>query len=124
MTEIIRSQDCGNSPKNQLVENLSIALLTNELKNQSDLVTEDVKWNKVGGKSLHGREVILNELDTISGHSILKLIVVHAITHGKSGAVNGEVQYESSTEGFCFVFEFANAKGKSVRQITSYHIAM
>ena len=124
MMEIVRSQDCGNSPKNQLVENLAIALLTNELIKQPDLVTEDVQWSIVGGKSLHGRKAILNELEAIRSHSILKLTVVHAITHGKTGAVNGEVQYGSSSEGFCFVLEFANTKGTCVRQITSYHLAM
>ena len=120
--EIVRSQDCGNSPKNQLVENLAIALLTNELKKRSDYVTEDVQWNRVGGKSLEGRKAILKELEVMHNRSILKLTVVHAITHGKAGAVNGEVQYGSSTEGFCFVFEFANARGTAVRQITSYHL--
>lgn len=41
--EIVRSQDCGNSPKNQLVEAPTIALLTGEFQTQSDTVTEDVQ---------------------------------------------------------------------------------
>lgn len=124
MSKIVRSPDCGNSPKNQLAETLAIALLTNELETQSDLVTEDVQWNIVGEKSIYGRKAVLHEQEAIRSRPILKLTVIHAITHGKSGAVNGEVQYESSTEGFCFVLDFANAKGTCVRQITSYHVPM
>jgi hypothetical protein len=31
MTDVIRSGDCGNSPKNVLVESLSIALATGDI---------------------------------------------------------------------------------------------
>ena len=122
--EIKRSQDCGNSPKNQLVENLTIALLTGKLQTQSEIVTDDSEWTIVGGKSLSGRKAMLVEMEAVRGRSILKLSIDHAITHGKAGAVNGEGQYESSKEGFCFVFEFANIKGTTLRQITSYQLPM
>ncbi len=122
--EIVRSQDCGNSPKNQLVLNLTIALLTGEFQTPSDTVTEDVQWNIVGVKSLSGWKAILAEMETIRTRSILKLSIEHAITHGKAGAVNGEVQYEDGNEGFCFVFEFASIKGTSIRHINSYQLGM
>lgn len=120
--EIVRINDCGNSPKNQLVESLTIALLTGALQIQSDIVTEDAQWNIVGGKVLYGREAILAEMETIHSSSILKLSVEHAISHGKAGAVNGEIQYETAKEGFCFFFEFASIKGTSICQITSYQL--
>ncbi len=120
--ELVRSQDCGNSPKNQLAENLAIALLTSELETVSTLVTEDAQWNIVGGNFLSGQAAISTELEAMGNRPISKLTVLHAITHGKSGAVNGEVQYGDTAEGFCFIFGFANTKGTSVRQITSYHV--
>jgi len=84
--EIVRSQDCGNSPKDQLVEAPTIALLTGELRKDSDIVTEVVQWNIVGVKSLSGRIAIQAEIETIRSRSILKLSVEHAITQGKAGA--------------------------------------
>ncbi len=122
--EIIRSQSCGNSPKNQLVENLTIALFTGELQSQLELVTDDVQWNNVGVNSLCGQQALLLELETIRRRVIRKLTIGHAISHGKAGAVQGEIQYETTKEGFCFFYEFANIKGTSVRLITSYQLTL
>ncbi|MDJ0755298.1 MAG: nuclear transport factor 2 family protein [Ardenticatenaceae bacterium] len=122
MAKIIRSKDCGNSPKNQLVEDLAVALLSGDLQTASALTTEDVQWHTADGNALHGREALLEEVDKT--RSFLQLTVLHAVTHGRSGAVNGEIQTKRSAEGFCFVFEFANIKGTSVRQITAYHRAI
>jgi hypothetical protein len=45
------------------------------------------------------------------------------VSHGRAGAVNGtlELNNEEVIE-FCHVFEFTNAKGTSVGQVTSYII--
>lgn len=91
MTKIIRSKDCGNSPKNQLVEDLTVALLTHDLQTAAALTTEDVQWHLANGKSIHGREAVLKEAENV--RSIQKLTVLHALTHGKSGAVNGNAAY-------------------------------
>lgn len=122
--EIEKISDCGNSPKNQLVEDLTIALITGQLQLHTDLVIKDVQWTMVGEKALFGRAAVMAEMETIQSRSILKVKIDHAITHGKAGAVHGEVWYEGTREGFCFFYEFANIKGTSVRQITSYQLAI
>jgi hypothetical protein len=122
MMRILRSKDCGNSPKNQLVENLAVALSTGDRRTVSELVTDDVRWSIVGADVFHGREAALQELERVNGDSIVELTVEHVVTHGKSGAVNGTIKYRSRTRAFCDVFEFGNAKGTSVSQITSYRI--
>ncbi len=91
MTKVIRSADCGNSPKNRLVENLAVALATGDLRAVSGLVAGDVEWTVVGGGVFRGREAVLQALERVGGDSILKLIVRHVVTHGKSGAVDGTV---------------------------------
>jgi hypothetical protein len=122
MTKIVRSKDCGNSPKNQLVENLAVALATGDRRTAASLVTDDVQWNIVGGEVLSGRETVLRALLDVNGKAIVQLTVLHVVTHGKAGAVNGTVQFRDTEQGFCDVFEFSNAKATNVSQITSYRI--
>lgn len=122
MPTIERSDDCGNSPKNKLVEDLAVALLTRDTKVVSDLVTNDVEWSVAGGKTITGREAVLGSLDTVNEPVIEELVVFHAVTHGKAGAVNGKVRARSGSADFCHVFEFSSAKGTAVKGITSFLI--
>lgn len=122
MTIIERSKDCGNSPKNQLVEDITVAILTGDGRTVSRLVTDDIQWKIVGGDTFYAREAILQAIERTDSDSILKLTIWHVMSHGKSGAANGTIQYQDSERGFCHVFEFGNAKGLSIRAITSYQI--
>lgn len=122
MTIIERSQDCGNSPKKQLVEDLTVAISNGDSQTASRLVTGDAQWKIVGGEVLDGREAILQAIGSIDSNSILRLTIWHVLSHGKTGAANGTILYQNSERNFCHVFEFANAKGISIRAITSYQI--
>lgn len=122
MTKIERSKDCGNSPKNQLVEDLAVALALGDRHAVAHLLTTDAFWRIVGGKAFRGREAVLQALEHRDGDSIEKLIILHVVSHGKSGAVDGTIQYRDAERGFCHVFEFGNAKGTSVSAIISYQI--
>jgi hypothetical protein len=44
MTDVMRSADCGNSPKNVLVEALSIALATGDVGGVVGATVEAVRW--------------------------------------------------------------------------------
>jgi ketosteroid isomerase-like protein len=75
-TEIERSKDCGNSPKNQLVEDLAIALSTGDHRTVSRLVTDDAQWTIVGGSAFRGREAILQAIEgTDGGHLLTSKII-------------------------------------------------
>jgi hypothetical protein len=119
--KVVRSKDCGNSPKNQLVENLAVALATGDTATATKLVTDDVEWSIVGAEELHGRDAIVVVLER-AGTKGSKLTVAHVLSHGKVGAVNGVVEHKSRVTHFCDMFEFANAKGTSIARITSYRI--
>ncbi|MBN1315770.1 MAG: hypothetical protein JXA42_09890 [Anaerolineales bacterium] len=58
---IVQSADCGNSPKNRLVENPAVALSIGDYLTVSSLATDDVLWRIVGEKS-QGREAVLQAL--------------------------------------------------------------
>jgi hypothetical protein len=122
MTRVVRSKDCGNSPKNQLVEDLAVALSTGDRGTVARLVTDDAQWRVIGGNTLRGREAVLQAIEHVDRGSIVMLTVWHVITHGKSGAVNGTIQNADGTREFCDVFEFESAKGTSISQVTSYRI--
>ena len=122
MTIIERSKDCGNSPKNQLVEDLTVAISTGDGQTASHLITDDAQWKILGGEVFDGREAILQALELTDSNSVLRLTIWHVLSHGKTGAANGTILYQNSERNFCHVIEFANAKGISVRAITSYQI--
>ena len=45
MTRVIVSEDCGNSPKNLFLQNLTIAFAKHDSKFILDSVTDDIRWN-------------------------------------------------------------------------------
>jgi hypothetical protein len=50
MTEVRRRKDCGNSPKNPLLQDLAIALARVDVSRIVELVTSDVRWLPAGRK--------------------------------------------------------------------------
>ena len=56
MTRVITSEDCGNSPKNIFVQDLTIALTKRDSKFILDNVTDDIRWNIVGDKLIEGKD--------------------------------------------------------------------
>lgn len=65
MTEVTVSGDCGNSPKNVFVQELTIALAKGDTKFILKNVTDDVRWNVVGDKVMEGKENLVG----VSGKS-------------------------------------------------------
>ena len=74
MTKVLRSRDCGNSPKNTLLEDLTIALAKRDTRFLIGVVTEDVRWNVVG------RRALVEAIDETSRRdAVTKIAVHHAI---------------------------------------------
>ena len=125
MTRVITSEDCGNSPKNIFVQDLTIALAKRDSKFILGNVTDDIRWNIVGDKLIEGKDSFAKALEKIKSDKSVQLIVHHVATHGKAGAVNGTTKMkDGKTRAFCDVYEFSNSKGNTVKEITSYIIAV
>jgi ketosteroid isomerase-like protein len=124
VTKVIRSKDCGNSPKNKLLEEVEIALANRDVGFLLTSVTDDVHWRFVGHESLRGANALFEALHRTSRPSeVAEITIHHVVTHGKAGAVNGTRKHkDGKTYGFCTVYEFSNAKGTSVSGITHYAI--
>jgi hypothetical protein len=123
MTRVITSEDCGNSPKNIFVQDLTIALTKRDSKFILGNVTDDIRWNIVGDKLIKGKDSFAKALEKIKSDKAVQLTVHHVATHGKAGAVNGTTKMkDGKTRAFCDVYEFSNSKGNTVKEITTYII--
>lgn len=121
MTRIIKSEDCGNSPKNIFLQELIIALARGNSKFIMESITGDIQWNIIGDRVIHGKENLAQALKT--SEQVKELTIHHITSHGKAGAVNGTQKYRNGkTIAFCNVYEFSNTKGTLVKEITSYLI--
>ena len=123
MTKILRSRDCGNSPKNTLLEDLTIALAKRDTRFLMGVLTEDVRWNVVGRRVVEGRRALVEAIDE-SGRrdTVAKIAIAHVVSHGRAGAVDGTMQIAKRTVAFCNIYDFGSAKGTTVKTITTYAI--
>jgi hypothetical protein len=121
MTKVIISEDCGNSPKNLFLQKFTVAFAKMDTKFLVDNVTDDIHWNIVGDKIIRGKDDFASALQEM--RSAEEITILHIVTHGKSGAADGNLKFKSGrTFGFCDVYEFNNAKGQAIKNITSYVI--
>jgi hypothetical protein len=118
--KITTRADCGNSPKNQFVEALTIALAKGSRRALWKMLAVDVEWCVAGGPVFHGIETVAQVAEQ---GGIAELIIDTVITHGRSGAVSGTRRMTDGREiAFCFVFEFTSAKGDRVGRLVEYRI--
>jgi SnoaL-like domain len=119
---IIPSGDCGNSPKNTLLQDMAIAFAKRDARFLLDHVTDDIRWEVVSAQVVEGKDAFAHALEKLSLGEVTQVTIEHVVSHGRTGAINGFVQHSATTSDFCDVFEFANAKGERVKTIRSYVI--
>lgn len=123
MTKVFIDEDCGNSPKNIFVQQVTVALIRGDIKFLLETLTDDVCWNIPGSQAVQGKDQCIEALNGSKRDPALKLHIHHIATHGKAGAVDGRIQFKSGkTQAFCNMYEFGNAKGTNIKEITSYLI--
>lgn len=119
--KIIRSADCGNSPKNKFVEDFVVAIAERDEGFIRNALDADAEWFSISRKPVHGAQDIATAL--LKGASATRVEIEHVVTHGRAGAVNGVTEFGDKLRYFCHMYEFANTKGTSIRKLTSYSIA-
>lgn len=117
MTQVIRSADCGNSPKNTAVEDIAIALETGDVDFLAGVIDPGATWERPGATEA-GAEAILAQVRSLDSPSVVT--IEHAISHGKIGAVSGSVGQGTGRRRFCHVIEFTSVKCTRFRRIDSY----
>ncbi|HEU4745142.1 MAG TPA: nuclear transport factor 2 family protein [Anaerolineales bacterium] len=112
MARISIGEDCGNSPKNIFVQEITIALTKGDLKSLLNSVTDDIRWNVVGDRVIQGKDSFAEDLEEKKRDKAVELNLDHIATHGKAGAADGRIIRKSKKKyAFCHVYEFSNAKG-------------
>ena len=123
--KIQASEDCGNSPKNAFLQDMTIAFARGDAEFILSRVTEDIRWELVGKRIVQGIASLAEALEEENPEETVELTIQHAATHGRAGAVNGMLYLKNGGKlAFCHVFEFNGAKATLVKDITSYVIAM
>ncbi|WP_319520237.1 hypothetical protein [uncultured Martelella sp.] len=111
------SRDCGNSPKNRIVQDIAVAIETGDLPESA--VTDSTVWHRADGSKLKGAASLRCALDEVLPAD--SIIVDHSISHGKAGAANGvSVLADGRTRRFCHVVEFTSVKATTIAEINSY----
>ncbi len=116
-TEIIGSPDCGNSPKNAVVQSIAIALETGVAAPES--FDPAVTWERTACGHITGHAALLEAVS--AGRKPATVVVEHAISHGRIGAASGEtIMADGERRRFSHFLEFTNNRAKSVATIKSY----
>jgi len=125
MTKIIYSGDCGNAPKMQYIYDFNVAFAKNDIEKIVSMLSEDAVWNMVGYKNIKGRSAIRTELEGMEMSPAKELQIDTIMSHGKLGAGNGEMVYETGKLAFCDVYEFtSHAKDAKIVSMTSYGVEL
>lgn len=119
--KVVCPDSCGNSPKGQLVKELTIALAFYQLENVRPWIAEEFTWTLVGDKPVIGRDNFIHELQLMAENPAVALEIFSIVTHGKQAAVQGKVKMKDGSEiGFGDFYTFTSASGKKVLRIESF----
>lgn len=117
MTTVERHADCQNSPKNQWVQELAIALEDGSAARES--LSDTVEWHGLSEGFLKGPDAVTQQLHQHPKPERIR--VIQAISHGKVGMAHGETQFnDGKIRRFCHVFEFTNTKATALALIRTY----
>ena len=120
--KVIRSSDCGHSPKQKLVEDMSVALAGADAGLIDSLAVPELVWLHVGKKPVEGQDAMLSAIRE-SGPAT-EVAIERVVSHGRAGAVNGIITRGSKRTAFCHMFEFNNTKGTHVKSISTYSVVL
>lgn len=118
------TENCGNSPKKQLLRDLAIAFVEGNHDFCLEWLRDDLVWTIVGKEQLIGTASFINKQDYVMTLKPTKLHIEHIITHGNIASLNGTLTFkDQSSIDFCHVFQFGGfGKTAKIKKITSYII--
>ncbi len=122
--KIIRSQDCGNSPKNALLADLEVALAGKNFAFLTEHTSSSLGWSIAGFGQGVGLTSLLDALDScLTGSSVAELEIASSFSHGKVGAVYGKRRNSAGNEyDFCSLYELSSAGSAKVKNLKIFLI--
>ena len=121
MTKITVAADCGNSPKKTFLRDWQVACAEGNAAYITEHISDDITLQSVGEAKVEGKQAVLEAINAMMNEPIAELVIHTIITHGREGAVNGEIHCENGeVMAFCNVYMFKSARGNALKAITSY----
>lgn len=120
------AESCGNSPKKELLKELTIAFAKNDNGFCLEWMKDDVIWDIIGERCIQGTDEFEDALVMKRDREAEELLIDNIITHGNTGSVNGTLIFaDKSRTAFCDVYNFAGfGKNAKVKKICSYRIPL
>ena len=84
--KVIRSSDCGHSPKQKLLEDMPVALAGADAGLIDSLTVPELVWLHIGKKSVEGQDAVLSAIRK-SGPAT-EVAIEKVVSHGRAGAAN------------------------------------
>ncbi len=124
-TTITVHADLGPSSAKRFLLDWHIACAERNWDFVTQRITDDVSLELVGDKTVHGKAAVMEALNARWETPTTELVVREIITHGREGAVNGEIRRDRDrSEAFCEVYAFKNTKADTIRSIASYVVPL
>lgn len=117
-------EDCGNSPRKAMLLDFNVALASGDVDRVLDHVSEKIEWKLVGDQRVSGKAAFRMALQG-SSMKVARLRISNIITHGKSAAVDGELELVNDFRlCFCDIYRFTGTGPKArIKEITAYVIS-
>lgn len=117
------STDCGNSPKNLFLRDFCLGFAHRDADFVMNRVSDDFVLTLVGDRELRGRQALAGELEFLPLNQVSEVEILHVLSHGKSGAVDGKVTLTNGGQlAFSGIVDFSSIKGDRISRITLYVI--
>ncbi|WP_026950236.1 nuclear transport factor 2 family protein [Algoriphagus mannitolivorans] len=113
----------GHSPKGKLIQDLSISFASYDLERLEPFLAEDITWTLIGDTPIKGKANFLAALGEMMGNTAAELQIHQIVTHGKEGAVYGEMIMENGDRfAFADFYVFSSTRSDLVKSISSFVI--
>ena len=122
MTQVICSDDCGNSPRKAQLRDFNIAFAHNNAEAVLEQLSDDIVWTMVGDRVIRGKEAVAQALAEMAGDQpAAELRIHHIITHGTDAALDGVISFDGGRRiAFCDVYVYSgHAKTARIKEMTS-----
>ncbi len=117
-------KDSGNSPRKTMIRDFNVAMASGDVEGVVGHVADDIEWKLVGDQSVSGKPAFEKALQG-SNMKVARLTISNIISHGKTAAVEGQLELANGFElSFCDIYRFTGTGAKAkIREITAYVIS-
>lgn len=124
MIDVQAPADCGNAPKKRVLRDFTVALVERDEEAVLAAVSDDVEWDLVGRRIVHGKVDFTDAVAAALGGEVATLHLDAILTHGNEGAVSSRILFRGSGQlRCCDVYKFSGfGKTAKIKRITSYWI--